>query len=375
MAFRTVGLIALGSALVALAAACSSAGERPPGGGAGRSDPEPVVTARIPVGERGEGIEAVAAGEDAIWVAGGGECPGSVWRIGADTNRVVATIAVGNPYDLAVGEGAVWALGGVCATTPARPDGVSSGAALYRIDPASNELAATIPLDAPPGVPAGDASPSGVAFGEGGVWASVSYDPRTGEVIRIDPHTNEVVARISSRGYAGELTVGAGAVWVLGHPGYTDETDHGESLHRIDPRTNELVATPLQDERLLLGGYLFPQVIAAAGDEVWVGSSEATYPYGALAIRIDARTNEVKREPLSMDRFFPLTLVEGGLWFIGPGADLSRLDPRSLEIDESVRLGVGVADAAFDPASRSFWIASVVVGGADQGSLVRVDVR
>jgi hypothetical protein len=375
MAFRTPARVGLAGALLALATACGSAGERPPGGEAGRSDPEPVVTARIPVGERGDVIEAVAAGEDAIWAAGGGECPGSVWRIDPDTNRVVATVAVGNPHDLAVGEGAVWALGRVCATTPARPGGVSNGAALYRIDPASNELAATIRLDAPPGVLAADASPSGVAFGEGGVWASVSYDPRAGEVIRLDPRTNEVVARISARGYAGELAVGAGAVWVLGHPEYTDETERGESLHRIDPRTNELAATPLRDERLLLGGYLAPQVVAAAGDEVWVGSSQAAYPYGPLAIRIDARTNRVRREPLSMDQFFPVALVEGGLWFIGPGADLSRFDPRSLEIDESVRLGVGAADAAFDPATRSFWVATTVVGRGDQGSVVRVDLH
>jgi hypothetical protein len=370
MAFRTVRLLALGIALLALGAACGSAGERP-----GQVDPAPVVSATIPVGERGDGIDAVAAGEDAIWVAGGGECPGSVWRIDPKTNRVLAAIAVDNPHDLAAGEGSVWVLGGVCATTPARPDGVSSGAAVHRLDPARNELAATITLDPPSGDLDSDASPSGLAFGEGGVWASLSYDPRTGEIVRIDPRSGELVARISARGYAGELTAGAGAVWVLGHPEYTDETDRGEWLHRIDPGTNELVATPLRNERLLLGTYLFPQVIAAAGDEVWVGSTDAAYPHGPVAIRVDARTNKVRRERLSMDQFFPLALVEGGLWFLGPGADLSRLDPRTLEIDESLRLGVGAADAAFDPATRSFWLATPVVGRGDRGSVIRVDLR
>jgi hypothetical protein len=75
-----------------------------------------------------------------------------------------------------------------------------------------------------------------------------------------------------------------------------------------------------------------------------------------------------------MDRFFPIELAEGGLWFIGPGADLSRPDPRTLEVYESVRLGAGAADAAFDPATRSFWVATVVVGSGDQGSLIRVDL-
>jgi hypothetical protein len=100
---------------------------------------------------------------------------------------------------------------------------------------------------------------SGVTVGAGAVWVSLGYDPRSGEVVRIDPRTNGVVARIGAQGYAGELAASAGAVWVLGHPDYTDETARGESLHRVDPGTNELVATPLRDERLLLGGYSFHQ--------------------------------------------------------------------------------------------------------------------
>jgi hypothetical protein len=60
---------------------------------------------------------------------------------------------------------------------------------------------------------------------------------------------------------------------------------------------------------------------------------------------------------------------------LGPGADLSRLDPRTLEIDESLRLGVGAADAAFDPATRSFWLATPVVGRGNRGSVIRVDLR
>jgi hypothetical protein len=103
---RTLPLVVLGGASLALGVACGSARERPSGGGAGRVDPEPVVSATIPVGERGQPVEAVAAGEEGVWVAGGGECPGSVWRIDPKTDRVVAGLAVDNPHDLAVGGGA-----------------------------------------------------------------------------------------------------------------------------------------------------------------------------------------------------------------------------------------------------------------------------
>jgi hypothetical protein len=64
------------------------------------------------------------------------------------------------------------------------------------------------------------------------------------------------------------------------------------------------VATPLRDERLLLGGYFVPPVLVAWRDTVWVHSSGATYPHGAVAIRIDARTDEVTRKPLPADHFF-----------------------------------------------------------------------
>jgi hypothetical protein len=35
---------------------------------------------------------------------------------------------------------------------------------------------------------------------EGGVWVSVGWDPSTGEVVQIDPQTNEVVTPIDTRG-------------------------------------------------------------------------------------------------------------------------------------------------------------------------------
>jgi hypothetical protein len=356
-AFRAA---AVGASLAVLAAGCGSTEERTQSREGTRPEFRPVVSATIPIGDTDDNVEGVAAGEGAIWVAAAAHCSGSVSRVDPESNEVAAKVPTDIVYDLAVGSGAVWAVGEVC----------GEGPTLFRIDPRTNAVVATIPLDRPSGARTREVSASGVAVGESSVWVSLSFDPRTGEVVRIDPSINEVVARISTRGYAGELTVGSGSVWVFSHPEYTDETDKGTSLNRIDPQTNELVATPLRGERFLLGGDIIPPLIAVGEDEVWIHSlGEASPRGGAVAIRVDARTNEVTREPLPVDRFFPFAVAEGGVWFIGPRTALSRLNPRTLEVDESVKLEVTVGDAAFDPATRSFWIAD------PGGSVVRVDLR
>jgi hypothetical protein len=377
LVFVASALALLAAALGALAAACGSADRAPPGGKREQTELRPVVSATIPVGEAGDGIEAVAAGAGEVWVAGGGECPAPVWRIDPETNTVAATSAVDNASRLAVREGAVWALGGVCAPTPAQPGGVSGGAALFRIDPRDGELAATIPLEPNTG-PFSDAHGSGLAVGEGGLWAATCLDPRSGEVVRVDPETNRVVARISTGGCTGELAAGAGAVWVLSHPEWTDETKIlSASLHRIDPATNRLVATPLQGELAFLGGTFLGPLLTAGDGAVWVRGVEEVYPHRNVALRVDARTNELTRKPLS-GGFAPFAVTDEDVWFLGsrgPHAALSRLDGRTLRIAESLALERGSADAVFDRERGSFWIADFEPVREGQQAVVRVDLR
>ena len=63
--------------------------------------------------------------------------------------------------------------------------------------------------------------------GLGAVWGT---DPSKGEVLRLDPRTREVRARIAVGGEA-RVTVGAGAVWAFNERG---------RLVRIDPATNRV---------------------------------------------------------------------------------------------------------------------------------------
>jgi streptogramin lyase len=78
--------------------------------------------------------------------------PAGLYRTNADGSSVTAVVHVGaRPSGVAVGEGGVWA--------------ASYGdSALYRVDPATNDVVAKIPLAVPP---------DAVAVGYGRIWVTV----------------------------------------------------------------------------------------------------------------------------------------------------------------------------------------------------------
>ena len=143
-----------------------------------------------------EGAEAVVAGEEALWVTSGKS--GALTRVNPHNNEVVEIIKVGtNPGRLAVGEGGVWTLN--------RGDASGNGAgvaSVSRVDPKTNKVVATIPI--------GDVGAAAeIAAGEGSVWISAPGVPIT----RIDPRTNRAVQRFTGEG-GGAILVAHGSLWV-----------------------------------------------------------------------------------------------------------------------------------------------------------------
>ena len=143
-----------------------------------------------------EGAEAVVAGEEALWVTSGKS--GTLTRVNPHNNEVVEIIKVGtNPGRLAVGEGGVWTLN--------RGDASGNGAgvaSVSRVDPKTNKVVATIPI--------GDVGAvAEIAAGEGSVWISAPGVPIT----RIDPRTNRAVQRFTGEG-GGAILVAHGSLWV-----------------------------------------------------------------------------------------------------------------------------------------------------------------
>ncbi len=288
-------------------------------------DPSRVL-ARIPVGR---GPRRIAIGGGMVWVLN--RTDRTVSRIDPGTNQVVgAPVRLDfDPWDMAVGEGAVWV--------------ASNGdnrVSVARIDPRTNKIVATI---------GGEPNVIGsfIAAGMGAVWVGNSDEraPGTGtSVSRIDPKTNQVVgAPILVGGSPQGIVVGAGAVWVAGH--------NSSTVIRIDPRTNQPVAT--------IQVVSDPHGIAAGANAVWV----ANY-HSYEVTQIDPQTNQVVGLPIRLP-FAPLMLApaETGVWvtastvgeFNAPGDDrIARIDPRTHQVVEILRVGGGPEHIAV--GEGSLWV-------------------
>jgi YVTN family beta-propeller protein len=108
--------------------------------------------------------------------------------------------------------------------------------------------------------------PTLVVIGQGAVWVANQFD---NSVSRIDPQTNRVVATIPVPDGVADLAVGRDAIWAA-----------GDLVVRIDPQTNRVVAT------VPLGAQ--PSSLAATDDAVWV-----TNVVDGTITRIDPQTNQV----------------------------------------------------------------------------------
>ena len=311
----------------------------------------PHVTATIPVGSF---PRDVAVGAGAVWVTVNDFNEGepethSLLRIDPASNEIVATIPVSSAGHLAVGSDAVWTI-----------DSIEGEDALVRIDPGSNEVVATVPV----GRLAFD-----VVVDGSGVWVTRDIDSRFGEVIRIDPGTNEIVARIPVEGRIRDVVVGEGGVWVLDS---TSTIREEPSLIHIDPGTNRVVAT--------IPGLAGLEVVAGDGlvwIQGWISTVDPAVGTGAgdrpVALRLDPRTNEIVGDPIPLEWFHPFAFGEGGVWFVGKRQAISRLDTQTLQVEHLVAVDSVAQDstvhAALDTDTGTIWIANY------EDTITRIDLR
>jgi YVTN family beta-propeller protein len=238
------------------------------------------VTATVPVATTGSGPGAVTVGAGAVWVPVA--VPGALWGIDPGSNKVTAKIPLGGPLrgpiSVAATHDTVW----IACCDEGVAGASTAGGRLLRVDPRHRRVVADIALPANPVAVAADdttawvataggqvlvvsqkrhrvvarieaGGPLGfsqtIAVGPGGVWVA---DPFDEQVVRIDPKTRRVMARIPA-GAVTTVAVGGNAVWALSPLG----------LVRIDPARDRVVATTsdpdLRRARLL----------AAGGGAVW----------------------------------------------------------------------------------------------------------
>jgi DNA-binding beta-propeller fold protein YncE len=198
---------------------------------------------------------AMDAGFGALWTATCGRR--GVARIDPESGTVTGWVAVDVPEDgessIGAGEAGVWAI--------ADGDGCS-GCVLVRVDPGTVEITDT--YDVPDGGTA-------VRAGLGGIWIIYSSEDR---VVRVDPETGQVVSEIQVGSGPRFLDVGAGGVWVM------NQLDG--SVSHVDPSSNQVVAMIAVDDAAIFGG----DVTVGAGF-VWLrGSAE-------MVAQIDPNTDRV----------------------------------------------------------------------------------
>jgi virginiamycin B lyase len=228
---------------------------------------------RVPVRGLESHHSSAAIGEGAVWLLDGRT---AIYKIDPQKEQVVKEVRaeLDEAAGLGVGEGAVWVIpdgkkltrysatsGNEEATIPLPSRSsrvlVAFGSVwvsgigndeLYRIDPATNQIAATIELRD---------RPRALAAGEGSVWA---FNEGDGTVQRIDGRSGKRVATIDTDTVGkANITVGGGFVGV----GATIGT-----MVQIDPRTNSVRGK----FKIMTGGFAFRY----GGNSLWI-CGEAAY--------------------------------------------------------------------------------------------------
>jgi YVTN family beta-propeller protein len=304
--------------------------------------PAPAVVATIPVGISPQQVALTSTG---VWVTNAYDQ--SLTRIDPATNSVLAIVplvlpGITIPSGITTGFGSIWVslvtydsggttlLPGVVArldpatgAVQGSPIAVGRGSdfiaaspeaiwvsnyadgTISRIDPTTNQVAATVTIGG---------SPFGMAAGFGSLWVANEND---GKVSRLDPATNQVTASVQTHDNAESLVVAAGAVWVS-YYGAKDQP--GGVVSRIDPATNSVVAAVSVGTN--------PVYLASGGGYVWVALEGE-----ASIVQINPATNAIVHRVAVGAKSEGIAASDHAVWVVhetAAGADPSALIPGSL---------------------------------------------
>jgi len=322
---------------------------------------DPRIAATVPIVGAPGSASAILYAEGSVWVTGnfvdgGGGVDGSMlFRVDAATNEIVAMIPLeGAPGFVSGGGGLAYGFGSVWVAGYARVDG-SSQAVAQRVDPTSDTVIATIPLG---GIWGADVAIDGTS-----VWVGYFGEDHAG-VARIDPITNAVTADLPlPSGYVRRVTAVPGGV-VATELEWNGNRGPCTVLTAIDPATATIVA------REPVGKDCGGADLFAWDGEIW-GS-------GAGLQRVDPSTALLVGDPIPFEpERFPRSFVLAHgreVWFGAyPGGNgnhsdrVARLDAATGAVEYF--LEAGGTDAVFAPETGTIWILQF------DGSLIRVDLN
>lgn len=257
-----------------------------------------------------------------------------------DSGRVLAAPPTGaRPGDVVLADGSAWV--------------ASEEATITQVDVASRQIVRTIGLGF---------EPTGLAAGNGFVWAVGGYDH---QLVRIDTSDGGVRLRIQFRERLGPLpegyergpagvAVGPDGIWV----------SHGVELTRFDARTGEV-------ERTVRAGGPWASPIAVGNGYVWVaydgqlteaGEQRSTPAVDAVALVNVDRTTRIHLAGGAGD----IEVADGYVWVaIGRADAVWRIDPRALTVDATMPAGDAPVALAVDDG---VWVSNYA-----DGTITRLD--
>ena len=219
----------------------------------------------------------------------------------------------------------------------AGPTTVPAVDSLQRIDPATNRLAATVPLGS---------VVWRVAAGEGSVWA-LDLD---GRYRRVSVATNRAVGTGTTAGLASGIGVGFGAVWIANREGSTATSGTVTQVDPANGRARRVIPVPVSQR--VPSEPTFADVVAdPASGSVWVAS-----PF-ELALKRIRPTLGTLVATVATGRTTPRQLAagEGGVWAT-TNFGVLRVDPSRNAVVARVALPFDPRDIAV--GAGAVWITS-----------------
>jgi streptogramin lyase len=275
---------------------------------------------------------AVAVGARGVWVVRDGR---RVIKLDPATGEIIGRIGAGDelgserPCGIAVSQNAVWV--------------VTLSGNLARINPRTNRLSRMIETE----------QAACVAVGRSGVWVT---QPENGQVLRIDPVSNEIVAEVPLEGFPQGIAVAFGSVWVAAAD--PPEGANG-GVSRIDPRSNEVVRTILVPN--------LPEFLATGNGMVWATSNNGT------VAEIDPRTNQFV-SAIRITDGGRTTIAVGGdtVWAseiveTGESAPVTAVNPENGQVEGPVLEDVG------SPLGMAFGAGALWITNYDDGTVTRFE--
>jgi YVTN family beta-propeller protein len=210
-------------------------------------------------------------------------------------------------------------------------------ASLLRVDPSTGRIGARIGVGG---------YTRGILAAGGSIWIAaarpISWTKSHGVVMRLDAATGRVLAVIRTGTWAAGLAAGAGGVWTVNTAPFFKRG----SLVRIDAATNRLDGRPTP-----LGPA--PSGVAVGAGSVWVADAiDGTVRRIDPVHRRTIARIRVGRQP------YELVFAAGSVWVTNADdGTVSRIDPRANRVNATIRVGPNPYGIAV--GNRSLWVANL----------------